>query len=251
MSLAKTLASNPAALQINTLPVVSFGKENKTLSFIDESAKAINAGFTISNDTLVPVFIAFAGFTPTLNRTMFNDAAALLAFTGADCIFGKGVIFQTDASDGVSGKVTVTSLDSKRDINQLVRYTAVSPLRFTKFSMKSKTKAGEKESSNFDNRIKSFWATPLEDTVSKDLDMRPLQIGGNNFNMDMLDIDFQTQGGDFKAIMSNENFFVMQINAQTTMNITAGVGAQLSTAQLFYRTIGAADAVMAPVRRQY
>lgn len=251
MNLAKELASNKEALQINTLPVVSFGKETGTMSFIDETAKALNTGFSIKNDSTEPVFVVFAGFTPTSNRTMFENAAALMAFTGADAVFGKGLILQRDAVGGTTGKVTVESLDSKRDINQLVRYASVSPLRFTKFAMRSKTIAGEKESSNYDNRIKSFWATPLEDTVSKDLDLSPLQVGGNNFNTDMLTVDFQTQGGEFKAAMSNENFFVMKINAQTILNITAGVGAQLSTAQLFYRTIKAADNVMAPVRRQY
>lgn len=250
MNIAEYLAKNGKSLQMEgTTPLVSFGKQNKTMNFVDESAKATKFGITITNDTDQDVFVLLGGFHPNRNRTIFADLNEVLEFTGADAILGDGVIFTKAATPTTTGLVTVAATDSKRSVNQLVRYMCESPTRFTKFSMRSRRLDGSKDSSNYDNKIKHFWASPLEDTVSVDLDMVPLQIGGNNFNTDMLDVDFQTQGGAFKLIASNENFNVIQVNAGTKLSITTFIGAQLSQAQQFYRLISKVDNIVAPARR--
>lgn len=250
MSLKNKLAENATKLQVASkeAKVVSFGRTNQTENFIDESAKALSLGWNLKNETDQAVFIAFMPISGSHNLTMFANIDEVKAATGADCIFGEGQIF-TKSVGGANKYVTVTSLDSRRDISQFVKYGASTPLRFTKFSMDSKKIDGSKDDTNFNNRMKSFWFTPLEDTVPVDLDLRPLRQGGNNFNTDMMDVDFITQGGGFKAVYSNEHAFVMQLNAGTELTITAFIGAQLSQAQQFYRIISAADSVMAPVRR--
>ncbi len=231
-------------------PLVSFGQKNHVLNFVEEAAKAQKFGFSIDNDTVNDVTIVIGGIGAGRNNTIFADNEELLDFVGADCILGDGEIFSMTPVGSESGKVTVTSTDSKRSVNKLIRYMSETPTRFTKFSMRSRLHgSNEKDSSNYDNKMKHFWASPLEDTVSVDLDMVPLQIGGNNFNTDMLDIDFQTQAQSFKLIASNENFNVIQVNAGTKLTITADVGAQLSLAQLFYRLISKVDDIMAPARR--
>lgn len=248
MNLTTNLLANKKALQVTGLQTVSFGKNNRTNSFIDETAKALSLGWRIVNPTDQDVFIAFVPASDGNNPTQFADLAAIKAFMGADCIFGDGVIY-TKTVEGVAKNVTVSSLDSRRKIAEFVKYAASSPLRFTKMAMNSAKIDGSKEDSNFNNKIKSMWFTPFEDTTAVDLDLRPLRVGGSNFNTDMMEVNFITQGGGFKAIMSNENGFVMQINAGTVLTITAGIGAQKSEAQEFYRTIAQADEVMAPALR--
>lgn len=250
MSLKNKLAENATKLQVTSREgkVVSFGRLNGTQNFIDESAKAIPFGFRMRNETDQAVFIAFMAISGSHNLTQFANIDEVKAATGADCIFGEGQIF-TKSVGGANKFVTVESLDSRRDISQFVKRSSTVPYRFTKFSMDSKKVEGSKDDTNFNNRMKAFWFTPLEDTVPVDLDLRPLRQGGNNFNTDMMDVDFQTQGGNFKAIISNEHAFVLQLNAGTELTITAFIGAHLSAPQQFYRLVSEADEVMAPVRR--
>lgn len=249
-SIKESLAANADKLQVNGMKTISFGKQNRTQSFIDETAKAMSLGWGIKNETDKNVFIAFVPAFDGYNPTQFGSLADIRSFMGADCIFGDGVVFTKEDSEGVSKNVTISSLDSKRKIQEFVKYAGQSPLRFTKFSMNSAKNDGSKEDSNYNNRMKSFWFTPFEDTVAVDLDLRPIRQGGNNFNTDMMDINFLTQGGGFKAIMSNENGFVIQVNAGTTLTITSFIGAQKSEAQEFFRTISTADDIMAPALRQ-
>lgn len=248
MSIGQTLRQQkPQTLQIANVegvtPLISFGQVTKTLSFIDEVAKARKFGFTITNATQDDQFILIGGFGAE-NNTIFKDLDAIKAYTGATAIFGDGVIL-LDSRDNKT--LDVTSTDPKRSVDQLVRYMCQTPLRFTRFDMRSRYLDGTKENSNYDNKFKSIWVSPLEDTVAQELDL-PSLIDIDGYNTDMLRLDFQTQAPSFKAICSNENFLLIQVNAGTKLTITASIGAQMSSAQAFYRMIKAADETMNNVK---
>lgn len=249
--ISQELAKHGKDLQFpGTPPLVSFGKGNKALSFVDEAAKAHRFSLTIKNDSADDAFIVIGGFNPNLNLTQFADASDILAKFGADAVLQDGVILAGTPGTGYTGEVSVKANDSRRTVNGFLRYAAMSPLRVTNFKMTSRsliTNAGE--ATNYDNLVRSHWVSPFEDTVSNDLDLRPLQVGGNNFNREMLEVDFQTQGGGFNFIVSNEHFNIIQVNKHTELSITMSIGGQLSAAQQFYRIVKKADDIMAPTRR--
>ncbi|HRO76647.1 MAG TPA: hypothetical protein PLP27_10925, partial [Crocinitomicaceae bacterium] len=243
------LDNHPLEIQAKgrSLPLVSFGKNNKVANFVNENENAHKFGFTIKNDSSEDAFILIGGFLPTRNRTIFEDLSEILAKTGANCILSDGVIRSITEPGGstFSGDVTVTSTDSKRSVTQLVRYACETPTRVTMMKLRSnRVTSADPESSNYNNKIKSQWFSALEDTVSEDLDLAPLQVGGTNFNRDMLDVNFQYQ--NHKFILSNENFNVIQVNAGTVLSVTMYVGAQLSTGQMLYRLTENADSVVVP-----
>ena len=78
---AAVLSLNAKELGLETKEV-SFGKSNRTLSFIDESAKAFQLGWSIENATDVPVYILFGGLTGVLIALPGSVPASLPARFG-------------------------------------------------------------------------------------------------------------------------------------------------------------------------
>lgn len=220
----------------------SFGPKNAGKNFVEEHAKALQVSWKIRNNTKDDVVICFSPFFANTEAkvTQFGAVSEILTLTGSTAMFATGTIIDGDAG----ADVTVASTKSGRVIEHLLRYAGQSPLRFTKWSMKSRTIAGEKESSNYDNTIKSFWVTPFDVPVIDELELRPLQKGDMNFNPDMLDVNFIAN--NFHAILSREHFLQIQVNAGTELSISAFIGAQDSAPQRFFRDIKKADDVLRP-----
>ena len=220
----------------------SFGPKNAGKNFVDEHAKALQVSWKIRNNTADDVIVLLSTlFSDTdVNTTQFATVSEVLTLTASDAVFKTGTIVNGDAD----ADVTVSSTKSGRVIEHLLRYAGQSPLRFTKWSMKSRTVAGEKESSNYDNTIKSFWVSPFDVPVIEELELRPLQKGDMNFNPDMLDVNFIAN--NFHAILSREHLLQVQVNAGTELSISAFIGAQDSAPQRFFRDIKKADDVLRP-----
>ena len=220
----------------------SFGPKNAGKNFVEEHAKALQVSWKIKNNTANDVVVVLSPFFADTEAkiTQFGTVSEILTLTGSDAVFKTGIIVNgTDDAD-----VTVASTKSGRVIEHLLRYAGQSPLRFTKWSMKSRTVAGEKESSNYDNTIKSFWVSPFDVPVIDELELRPLQKGDMNFNPDMLDVNFIAN--NFHAILSREHFIQIQVNAGTELSISAFIGAQDSAPQRFFRDVKKADDVLRP-----
>ena len=253
-----SLQANAKKLQADTegIKVISFGSKNGTKNFIDEVHKSIEFGFQVKNETDKSIYIAIvAGLgvfnsgnhVQEFNPASFMAASDLLTRSGADCVLSDGTIYEKEIGDsGVYNAVTAITKNSKRKIAEVTKFAAKSPFRFTRFVMSSYKNDGTPESSNYNNRIKSLWVSPFEDTVEQEFSLR--SIVRDKFQAHLLELDFQKDAPNLQAIMSDEHIMVIQVNAGTTLNINSYVGAQLSQAQYFYRAASAADNIMRPVR---
>lgn len=257
MQLIERLSAKSQQLQANPneVKVVSFGAKSGTKSFIDEVSKSVEFGLTIRNETSQNVFIAivsglgtFSNHAQSFNPGGFMAADDLLRRVGADCVLADGTIFEKEKApaSGTYDAVTVTTKNAKRKINELTKYAAKNPFRFTKFVLTSSKNDGTPESSNFNNRIKSIWLSPIVDTVEQEFSLR--SIVRDKFQAQMLEVDFQKDAPNLQAIVSDEHAMVIQVNAGTTLSIGAYIGAQLSNAQYLYRLANTADSIMRPAR---
>lgn len=251
----KVLQSDPESLK-----VVSFDSQTGTKSFIDETAKATEFGMVIKNPTSQAINIVFTAGVLTGAMTFgfsekaaefssggFKTGADLLTRTGGHTFLGDGTI-AIEKFDGSPDKnVTVTTVNSRRKVNEILRYASNAPFRFTKFIMSSyKLDTGAKESSNFNNMIKSVWMSPFEDTIEQEFSIR--SVVRDRFQEQDLEIDFQLDAPNLHAIVSSEHAMVFTINPNTMLHLNTYIGARLSTPQQFYRIINKADDVMRVVK---
>lgn len=235
------LTANQKALDVVSRKL-SFGAKSGTHNLIDERDKAVKLAFKVANASANDVFIALYPMVDSttamraLNPSIYASKSAF-----ASAIGGTPLIDGTVVTD-----VTCTSLDSAIAIETVLRYMAKNPTRITGIKMKSKLiSGGAKDSSNYDNKLKTIWMNPLDVNEVRDLPLGPLQIGMSNFNPDMLEVDFLKQG--FPVIISDEHAFLFQVNAGTELTMTLAIGAQDSKAQRFWRDIKKADEVLRSV----
>ena len=233
------LAANGKVLDL-TERNLSYGAKTKTKNMIDEAAKALQMSIRISNASDVAKHLALAplmagtGMSVAFNASIYEDKAALIAELGVTSTLYDGT---------VEDDVTVQCLDSRQTVKKLVRYFSENPTRITRISMKSAViDGGAKDSSNYDNTLKTAWFNPFDVNEYDHLSLRPLQEGGNNFNPDMLDLDLQRL--NFPVVLSREHAFIFQVNAGTALTLTLFIGAQDSAAQRFWRNVRAADDVL-------
>lgn len=243
------------ALQANSdeIKVVSFDSKTGTKSFINEKPNATDFGLEIRNDTVKSIFVAIVaglGAWKVIENVgkqdffpgSFMDGDDLLSRIGADCVLADGVLYE----DEENNQVVARTRNSNRKINELTKYAAKTPFRFTKFVMSSyKASTGTPESSNFNNSIKSLWLSPFEDTVETEFSLRT--IVRDRFQAQLLELDFVKDAPMLKPIMSDEHVMVLQINPDTILNINAHIGARLSNAQYFYRMTKEADKLVRPL----
>lgn len=215
----------------------SFAPTTDTRNFIDEHVKAFPLAYTITNKTAQRQTIVMIANLDGL--TLMPNVKSLVP--GA-VEFKEGIVI-----DGAeAGKdLIITSQDSQRSIEHLLQYAFLNPTRITRFSMNSRTIAGERESGNYSTKMTTVFVSPFTTQPAKELPLRPLVAGGMNFNTDMLDVDFIKQR--FPVILSSEHLFTFQINPNTEIDLTMFVGVQDSGAQRFWRDVKAADAVVAPM----
>lgn len=221
----------------------SYGPRTNTQNMVNEHATQLQLTWKITNNTAADKLICISTLFDDAdkNPTFLANVARVLAITESNAVFKTGKI--VDGADDAD--VTVSSSKASRIIEEFLRYAGENPLRFVKWSMKSKNIAdNSKDSSNYDNTIRSIWVTPFDVPQIDELDMRSLQIGGNNFNPDMLDVHFIAN--DFRAVLSNEHFLQFQVNKGTELTITAFIGAQDAKAQRFWRDVKKSDAAIRP-----
>lgn len=249
---------------------LSFGSKNKGQSMIDEAANAREFGLRITNSNNKAIFMAIVpgdhgvlglqipkgeGETERFEVKTFNtgskfgsNVAGIFARTGADAILGEDVVYNPGSS--IANGVTVEGLDSDISINEVLREMNASPTRITSLVMTSAAFDGSNrspESTNFDNKIKSIWVQALERTVDKELSLRKFM--GDQYHDQRLTVDFQdVNAGGFQMILSNEHFAVLQINAKTSLTISAYVGGVMSAAQKIYRIGSEADVAVRKMR---
>lgn len=221
---------------------LSYGKGTGTQNLVDEHSKAIELNWTISNTTTTLKTIAISPFFDTLkNTTQFNTVAELLAAVKADHALTSGDIVRVDADHAL----TADSTNSEQPLKQFLRYIASNPTRIVGLAIRSsKVSTGQPESSNYDLTMRSYYVSPFELPVKRELNLKPLVPTGANFNTDRLNVNFILQ--NFQALLSPENILTMQIQPDTALSLTVYVGAQYSRAQEFYRIIRDADNVMRP-----
>lgn len=249
---ATNLVPHFKALEVEE-QTLSYGKNASTMSLIDEHEKALEVAFFIENrdDTdkvilLAPIYSrgTIASNITDVNNTQFATEALALAETSSTTIFKAGT------TGAVGKELVIGEVDAKRTIDQLIRYASQTPIRLTRISMTStKIATSEKDKTNYSGVIKSFFPSPFDVTTERVLPMRTLQAGNNNFNPDMLEVDFIKQ--NFPAIISNENFMQLTVKAGTRLDFSLFVGAQNSAAQQLYRKIKKADEIMRPLRLGY
>ena len=220
----------------------SFGKQADALSMVDEHAKAIQLNWRIKNLTASTQTVAISSLiTSAINNTQFADLSAMQTAVGATATLKDGIII--DGTDGAD--LTATSTDNDKKLDDFLRYIGKNPTRIVKLSMVSRNAtSGAADSSNYDLKLRTVFASPFEVPVVKELNLRPLVPTGANFTESRLNVDFQRLA--FPVVLSNENFATLQINANTELQITVYVGAQLSKAQSFWRDVKAADEVLRP-----
>lgn len=243
---AQRLAAEGAKLDVGDNRKYSYGTKAGVKNMISESAQAMELSWKITNKTDSDVIFLFSTFfgNDSSNTTQFETIDELLEATASDYTFAPGtLILGKGAGDVPNGKdLIVTSLKTGRSISHFLRYAGQSPLRFTRWSLKSKQiSTGAKDSSNYDNEIKSFWFSPFDDPQIDYLNLRPLQRP-DAFNADLLDIDFLDQ--NFRMQLDNEHFIQMKVNSNTELTMSVYVGAQDSRSQAFYRFLNKADDVM-------
>lgn len=221
---------------------LSYGKGTGTQNLLDEHAKAIQLSWTISNTTTVMKTIAISPFFDTLkNTTQYNTVAELLTAVKADHALTEGDIVRVDADHAL----VANSTNSEQPLKHFLRYIASNPTRIVGLAMRSaNATTGQPERSNYDLTIRSYYVSPFELPVKKELNLRPLVPTGLNFNSDCLNLNFILQ--NFHALLSPENILTLQIQPNTTLTMTVYVGAQYSRSQEFYRIIKDADNVLRP-----
>lgn len=219
----------------------SYGVNNSAKGFIDERAKTVKLGWRISNDTAKDKFLVISSlFDDNRNSSIFEDVREMLTAIapGVDALdihaFQEGVI-QVEATKELKASSTM----SKRSINQFLRFTQQAPTRITDVRLESRTTANAEESGNLTNEFRTVFFSPFADPIENQLALAPLVQIGSNFNKNVIDIDFVDQA--FPVILSNEHFWVIQVNKGTVLTMTVGVGAQNSLPQEFFRSIRKAD----------
>lgn len=218
---------------------LSFAPKSGAKNLVEEGAKALQVSWRITNNSSNNAHLilgAYIGKTGVriVNNTLYPSSTEILALASATGVLIDGTVY-TD--------VTAESLDSAHSIEEFIRHFSKNPTRVVKAAFKSKVSStGEKDSSNYDNKLKTIWTTPFDVPQVRELSLRALQAGGNNFNPDMLDVDFQKL--NFPVVLSDEHFLQVQVNPDTVLTVTMFIGAHDSKAQRFYRQMKAADDVM-------
>ncbi|MCH2226012.1 MAG: hypothetical protein MK066_14685, partial [Crocinitomicaceae bacterium] len=157
------------------------------------------------------------------------SSEALLQAVGADVLLSDGKIL-TGASDGE--EVRVVSNDSNRNIDNAIRFMAVSPTKFTSLSMQSSLIDGTPESKNYTTQMKSVFVSPWQKSIDQYLNLRGTQNNQAN-SPQFAEIDFVAKG--FQALISNENFLLFTVKKGTILDLTFSIGHSSSMAQEFYR----------------
>lgn len=219
---------------------LSFGSKTDIINLVDEDPKAKSISFTFANTSAANTVITLAPMISSgsaLNPSLYNTKTELLAAAGAGALAYDGALV-TD--------VTCTALDGIT-MDRLIRHFAKNPTRITKLTLKSSiASTGAKDTTNFDNKIRTIFMNPFEDNVSRDLPLVSLQKGELNFNPDMMKVDLIDLG--FPVVLSSEHLLNLQVNADTKLTVTFHIGAFDSDAQRFWRNIRKADNV---IRRRY
>jgi len=219
----------------------SYGVQNSAKGFIDERAKPDKLVWEIENETEEAQYLVVSPlFNGSNNNTIFETVRNMLRNVVPGVpdaqvhAFQDGLVYK-DADDN---ELNVRSKGG-RFINQFLRYIGNSPTRLTEMRIQSNTVGGEKDLTNFSAELTTKFFSPFAQPVENQLQLMPLIKTASNFSPEILDLDFV--GLAFPVILSNEHYFVFQVNPGTKLNITAFVGAQNSLPQEFYRSIKKAD----------
>lgn len=219
----------------------SYGKDTQTTNLVDERVKAIQVNLKITNLTGTLQTVAFGAISASFNPTQFPNEAAALTAVSATGLLKNGVI----VDEGPGKTLTASLTDSGLSLDAFIKYISNNPTRITGLSMVSRnatTFAGD--STNYDLKMRTYWVSPFDVPVKKELNLRPLVVTGANFTQERLNVDFIKHA--FPLILSPEHFWTLQIASNTELMITVYVGAQDSRSQLFWRDIKAADDVLRP-----
>lgn len=241
MNKAQRLALHGSKLDLNK--GLSYGVQNSAANLVDERVKADKLNWEISNTTDLPHYVVISSLYGSRNNTIFSSVNEMLAAAVPGVDAAQVWAFKDGRLTGTTGaELKVTSKTPGRLINQFLNYIGMCPTRITKMRLRSVTAAGAQDLGNLDNEIKTIFFSPLAQPVEKQLPLGPLVKTNNNFSPNILEVDFVNEA--FPMIFSNEHFTVLQVNAQTVLNITAWIGAQDSPAQRHWRTIKNADDIL-------
>lgn len=235
METAKQLVLN-SSKEIDLNREFSSGLSGGPKTFISEHQNSISSSFSIDNSTAVDVTIVLGH----LNNSQFDDAGQLVAACDGTALADDGIVYSSGGKD-----VTMTSNDPGRTIGQMLRYASNSPFRFTKLSLHSKLTSGTPDTSNYDASLKTVFVSPWQKPQDNYLNLRQFMTNIAN-SPQFADIDFLKEG--FPMMLSSENFICIKVKAGTILNVTLGVGMQMSLAQKAYRAYKQADELLGAFR---
>lgn len=224
---------------------LSYGVNSGAINAYDEGSKAIELPWLIKNRTESSQFLVISSlFEENKNNTLFGTIREALTA----CVpgvaearvhaFQAGDIYITPGEGNEAKKLSAESLDGSRSINQFLRYVGKNPTRLIKMRFSSTTAANAPDMSNIENSLKTMFFSPFDPPVEKRLGLSNL-IDQRFLTNNILDVNFVDQA--FPVILSNEHFFVIQINPATDLKLNVFVGAQDSAPQRFWRNTRAAS----------
>ena len=224
----------------------SYAVNSGAINAYDEGSKAIELPWLIKNRTESSQFLVISSlFEEDKNNTIFGTIrealTACVPSVAASRVhaFQSGDIYVTPGVGNEAKKLSAESLDGSRDIEQFLRYVGKNPTRLIKMRLSSTTAANAPDMSNIENSLKTMFFSPFDPPVEKRLGLSNL-INQAFLTNNILDVNFVDQA--FPVILSNEHFFILQINPGTDLKLNVFVGAQDSKAQRFWRrTRQAAD----------
>ena len=207
-------------------------------TFIDEERSKRKLNFSVSNTTANDLVVVMG----SSQNSMFENDAAILTEFGADAMLTTGDIIFVDADH----KLTVTSNDSNRDLDQWIRHVANNPTRMVRVAMSSSIAAtGAPETSNFTTDFQTSWVQPYHKSEDEYLSLREYQ-GQEANSPQFATVNFLKT--KIRAVLSPEHFFMFTVKAGTTISHSWTIGIEDSRNQRFWRAVKNADTELATYR---
>ena len=215
------------------------GGKGGAKTFLDEERKTQELSFSIENHQATAVSIAIGDYRASQfshSKADFNTAL------GVTAQIADGDI----AVDAVGNKVTVTSSTSN-SVTAAVNYMGKTPTRFTGLKMIStKLADGAPAPENYNGSLKFVFLSPWKKPTEDFLPLRNTQSNAS-VSPQFGEVNFIKEGKN--ALVSDENFMVVKVEAGTRLDLTFLVGMQYSKAQEFYRAVKMADETLASLKK--
>ncbi len=244
MEAKKFLARNSNELDMS-MRRVSWGPHSNVKSYIDEGKNAPIFSFVLENDTATDQMIILGG-----KGTMYGSTTEGVRRLKTEVAGLETAILLTDGTlvAGVSPRLGLLARtdSATRRIEDFVNYVTGNPSTLLELKFESSIySTNAPETTNFNQQVKAVFTSPFHaPVVTAELSLRDYRDDKVQ-SAQYLAVPLFKEGKN--VILSDQNFLVLGIRANTRLNISIPVGAQMSNAQDLHRTNNRGRAAMFPI----